>query len=177
MESSYHAGESGAGPDAFELLILDHREVARLFEEYHQLLDDGTHSTRRIELVDRVCEILAVHMLVEEGIVYPAVRTLVADDRLMDKAAVEHSRLWDKIKELQRMQADDPDFDDTVAMLHKDFNAHAALEEQRVFPRARLAGLNAAKLGVEIQWLTAELSPPSRAENPPQMQSRSAKLP
>ena len=70
--------------DGFEMLVEDHRAVARLFETYlHDNEDSVAHE---------ICAQLTVHTQVEEAALYPALRRYVdGGDDLADEAEQEHS--------------------------------------------------------------------------------------
>ena len=78
------------GQDAIELLMADHKRVAKLFAEFEALKDSGSDDAKSA-LVARICQELTVHMAIEEEIFYPAVRKAIDDESLMDEALVEHA--------------------------------------------------------------------------------------
>ena len=55
---------------ATELLKRQHQRVKELFQQLQQTAD----ADRRGELIDEIAEDLETHMMIEEGIFYPAVR-------------------------------------------------------------------------------------------------------
>ena len=56
-------------PDPFSILIEDHREVERLFQQFAQTNDP--------EVAVQICDELTVHAMVEEELVYPLLATKV----------------------------------------------------------------------------------------------------
>ena len=57
--------------DGFQLLIQDHREVERLFDDFETTGDPM--------IVREICFTLVLHTEAEEAVLYPALRSLVTD--------------------------------------------------------------------------------------------------
>ncbi len=130
---------TGASADAIELLISDHREVEQLFK-----MMDGARTTGDVDqqryVAEHVVEDLSVHAVIEEEILYPAIREALPDgDQLADEALQEHQ----EVKELlTRIDGKDPQSEDARAAfdeLTANIRHHVQEEENELFPRTRAA--------------------------------------
>jgi hemerythrin superfamily protein len=77
--------------DALKILEEDHRAVEQLFEAFDRAPKDDLE--RKSTLVQRACELLTIHAIVEEELLYPAAREAFgSDDEKIDveEAYVEH---------------------------------------------------------------------------------------
>ena len=124
--------------DVVDVLSADHREFDRIFTELEGLRGRGEPEalTRKRELVDEVTIGLVKHSVAEETRVYPRV------EKQIDKGEAEHSKeghaeAEETMKRLERMDADDPGFDDAVAELIAEIRHHVQQEEGRMFTELR----------------------------------------
>lgn len=150
------AVERTSSPDAIELLIADHRRVAKLFAEFNALNEEGSDEAKSA-LVARICEELIVHTAIEEEIFYPAVRKAIEDDDLMDEALVEHAGAKALIAQLQAAEPDDDLYDARVTVLGEQIDHHVEEEEGSLFPQARGSGIDTLSLGAALLRRKAEL--------------------
>jgi hemerythrin superfamily protein len=129
-------------PDGFEMLVDDHQAVERLFETY---VHDNDDSVAR-----EICEQLTSHTMVEEAALYPALRRYVDDgDDLADIAEAEHSAVKTIIA---RIYDSPPEaLLDLVTELRRDVEHHVRSEETDLFPRMRDSGIDADRLGADIE--------------------------
>lgn len=118
-------------PDVVDLIMQDHREVERLFEELK------ASPEKRAGLVPVLTTLLTAHSRAEEAQVYP-----VAADEAGNPEDVAHSQeehiLADQL--LARMAAtdvDSPDFDVALHELVEAISHHVAEEESTVLPHMR----------------------------------------
>src|SRR3954451_7925633 len=104
--------------DVVDLLTADHREFDRIFRELEQLRGrtDSESITRKRDLVDEVTIGLVAHSVAEETQVYPQVEKKI-DEEQAEHSKEEHAEAEETLKRLERMDADDPAFDDSVAEL------------------------------------------------------------
>jgi hemerythrin superfamily protein len=142
--------------DAIELLMADHRRVARLFAEFHALKEEGSNEAKS-SLVARICQELTVHTAIEEEIFYPAVRREIEDDALMDEALVEHAGAKQLIAQLLAADPDDDLYDAQVTVLGEQIDHHVEEEEGSMFPQAKGSGVDTLLLGAELLKRKAEL--------------------
>jgi hemerythrin-like domain-containing protein len=124
--------------DVVDILSADHREFDRIFTQLEGLRGrTGPDDVRRKrELVDEVTIGLVKHSVAEETQVYPRVEKQVDKDEA-EHSKEEHAEAEEVMKRLERMDADDPAFDDAVAELIRDIRHHVEHEESRMFTELR----------------------------------------
>jgi hemerythrin superfamily protein len=127
--------------DVFELLEQDHRAVERLFARYQE---DGEDATAQ-----EIGRELAIHTEIEELVVYPVLRDLPGGSDLADRAEAEHgavetllARMWD---------SPPADLAELVRAVERQVKAHVDDEEQQVFPLMREHGVDAGRLGRDLE--------------------------
>jgi hemerythrin-like domain-containing protein len=124
--------------DVVDVLTADHREFDRIFTE----LEGLRHRTgsdvlkRKRELVDEVTIGLVKHSVAEETQVYPRVEKQV-DKEEAEHSKEEHAEAEETMKRLERMDPDDPGFDDAVTELIDEIRHHVQHEESRMFTELR----------------------------------------
>jgi hemerythrin-like domain-containing protein len=126
--------------DVVDLLTADHREFDRIFTELEGLRGrvDAESIGRKRELVDEVTIGLVKHSVAEETRVYPRVLKQI-DEEEAQHSKEEHAEAEETMKRLERMDADDPAFDDAVAELIREIRHHVEHEEARMFTELRAA--------------------------------------
>jgi hemerythrin-like domain-containing protein len=124
--------------DVVDVLSADHREFDRIFTELEGLRGrTGPDAvTRKRQLVDEVTIGLVKHSVAEETQVYPRVEKQVDKDEA-EHSREEHAEAEETMKRLERMDADDPGFDDAVAELIRQIRHHVEHEESRMFTELR----------------------------------------
>jgi hemerythrin superfamily protein len=124
--------------DVVDLLTADHREFERIFEQLEGLrgATDAPSVQRKRELVDEVTIALVKHSVAEETQVYPRVEKRIDEDEA-EHSKEEHAEAEETMKRLERMDADDPEFDGAVAELAREIRHHAQEEESRMFTELR----------------------------------------
>jgi len=148
---------NGGTTDAISLLTDDHAEVAELFEEYEELVDEDAPDEDRQALAERICAMLTMHATVEEEIFYPAAREALDDQRILDQAEVEHATAKDLIEQIQSMDPDDELYDAKVKVLGEYVTHHVQEEEGEIFPQCQTAEMDLDQLGEEIGARKEEL--------------------
>lgn len=144
-------------PNAIDLLKEDHDKVKEAFKEFEKL--DRSDVETCSELVESVCADLRVHTMLEEEIVYPALRKAIGDEDLMNEAAVEHETAKTLIEQLENMEADDPNYYATFTVLGEYVMHHVEEEEGEMFPQAKKAkGLDLEALGEQLKARKEELT-------------------
>ncbi len=136
-------------PDVIGLLTSDHRKVQALFAEL-QAKRATLRTHQKFEIVRKACAELLIHFAVEEGIVYPVVRTAIGDDALMDESWDEHESAKGVIILLGKMQPDDPMFDSKVRVLAEQVEHHIQEEETVMFPQVLVSDIDLLALGREV---------------------------
>ena len=142
--------------DALTLLRDDHQQVLALFEQFETATPTTLDDRRRV-LAERVCEFLSVHAQIEEEIFYPAVRTVIEEQELLDDAEVEHAVAKDLIEQIQTMDADEALYDAKVRVLAEYVRHHIQTEEDELFGLVELADLDLDELGEELLARKQEL--------------------
>ena len=124
--------------DVIEILVHDHREVEEMFQELESLRGATTDAAkaRRKELADQVTIELVRHSVAEEVLVYPKVEDKVSEEEV-EHAREEHAEAEETLAKLEKLDADDPEFDDTLAELMKEILHHIEDEEQEMFAHMR----------------------------------------
>ncbi|MEU9286193.1 hemerythrin domain-containing protein [Streptomyces sp. NPDC048275] len=125
----------GHGGDVIAELTTDHQEVEELFTHLEEL---PPGDPQRKLYADQATIELVRHSVAEEAYLYPAVRTHVpGGDALADRELEDHATAERTMKDLERCQADDPEFDRLIAQLMTEIRTHIADEEGNLFPRLR----------------------------------------
>jgi len=132
--------------DAISLLKSDHRKAKALFEEYEHKKESASPE-EKFELAKKVCGDLLIHMALEEGIFYPAVRTGIDDDEIMNEAQVEHDGAKNLIIQLGELKPDDPMFDAKIIVLSEQVDHHVDEEEKTMFPKVQASKIDIDALG------------------------------
>ena len=132
----------------------------------------GTLQTqRRKTLADQVVIELVRHSVAEEAEVYPRIRARI-DPAEADKLIQEQSEAEEVMKRLEKLDADQPEFDAELSSLMSGVKAHVAEEEQTAFPKMREVFTvgELAEMGRKVQEVktTAPTRPhPSASDTPP----------
>jgi hemerythrin-like domain-containing protein len=119
--------------DAIQVIQRDHREVERLFKELER---GGAHAgdpEARREAVRRLVRELAVHAVIEEQFVYPALREAGAEERVLD-ALEEHHAVKLTLSELERLPPSSDRFAPKVRLLAESVRRHVEEEERELLP-------------------------------------------
>ena len=148
--------------DAIALLKADHRKVEGLFGKYAK----AKGPEQKAELVKQICQELIIHTMIEEEIFYPAVRSRIDDDRMMDEAQVEHDSAKALVLELLAGSPKNEFFDAKVKVLSERIKHHVHEEEKRsegMFAEARAAGIDVDALGDELAVRKAQLMTQAKA--------------
>ena len=144
-------------PNAVELLKSDHKEVKALFRAYEKLVKSAAGNEEKQTLAEQICTMVTVHAIVEEEIFYPAVRSAVAEQDLLDEAEVEHASAKDLITQIQSMTPSDNFYDAKVKVLGEYIDHHVEEEESEMFPESRESDLDLKALGAQLAKRKAEL--------------------
>jgi hemerythrin superfamily protein len=124
--------------DVIEILIQDHREVEEMFSELESLMQapGGGDDQRRKDLADQVTIELVRHAVAEEVAVYPEVKRKVSEEEA-ERAKQEHAEAEKTMKELEKLDSDDPSFTAEIRKLMTEIREHVAEEEGEMFPHMR----------------------------------------
>jgi hypothetical protein len=124
--------------DVIEILEHDHREVEQMFAELESLRGASTEEelSRRKELAEQVTIELVRHSVAEEVLVYPKVEEQVSAEQA-EHAREEHAEAEETLARLEKLDADDPGFDDELAELMAEIRHHIEDEEGEMFAHMR----------------------------------------
>lgn len=136
--------------DAIALLTQDHRAVDRLFEAFERAADDDRDAQGT--LVQRACEKLTVHTIVEEEILYPAAHDALSGRDVLDvdEAYVEHFLVKTLIARFETLKPGQRGFDATFKVLTEMVRHHVEEEEKSLFPELRKSGVDLGALGRKL---------------------------
>jgi hypothetical protein len=124
--------------NVIEILEHDHREVEEMFAELESLRGASTEEAqaRRKELTEQVTIELVRHSVAEEVLVYPQVEDKVSAEEA-ENARREHGDAEETLARLEKLDADDPGFDEEVATLMGEIRHHIEVEEGEMFAHMR----------------------------------------
>jgi hemerythrin-like domain-containing protein len=127
--------------DPFKLLMEQHRELEALFETIEQTQDPRG----RTEIMERIKQSLAVHMMLEEEIFYPTVKSLgtMEAEKIVAEAYEEHQVVTLVIAEGPKVDPEDERFDAQITVLRALIEQHVKEEERNgdgLFELARSLG-------------------------------------
>ena len=138
-----------AQQDATLLPDEDHNEVIRMFEQYK-----AAHDARRQQLLaSQIAQALVVHMQIEEEIFYPAYQRATGDQEVLKDGLQEHKEARELLSKIEADRQNAKlmlELED--AILH-----HVNDEREKMFPKARKAGMNLMQLGEQLEARKAEL--------------------
>jgi hypothetical protein len=148
------------------MIRMDHSHVLALF---HRFRPDISDSKKRA-LVSNACLALEVHAQLEEEIFYPALRSVIVGDPVLEKSKPEHDEMRQHIAELRERVADPAplagtELDDKFLSLMRIVIHHVADEETRLLPVAerQLTDL-LDQLGAQMTKRRVELLKPHMGE-------------
>ncbi|MDQ7981807.1 hemerythrin domain-containing protein [Paraburkholderia sp. SARCC-3016] len=139
-----------ATTDAIALLKEDHRAVDKLFEAFERAADDDLDA--KGALVQRACEKLTVHAMVEEEILYPAAHDALSGRDVIDvdEAYVEHFLVKTLIARFDTLKPGQRGFDATFKVLTEMVRHHVEEEEKTLFPELRQSNADLGALGKKL---------------------------
>src|SRR4051812_18574521 len=109
-----------------------------MFAELESLRGASTDETksRRKELAEQVTIELVRHSVAEEVLVYPEVEKKVSAEEA-EHAREEHAEAEETLQRLEKLDADDPAFDDELSTLMGEIRHHIEDEEGQMFAHMR----------------------------------------
>ncbi len=152
------------------MLIADHREVEEAFQQFESGRLDAN---QRRDLADHIITELVRHSVAEEQYLYPAAReSLDNGDEIADHEISEHAEAERTMKQLENLDAEGQQFDETMRTLISSIRHHVSDEENDLFPKLREACTadRLEELGGKIREAkeTAPTRPhPSAPDRPP----------
>jgi hemerythrin superfamily protein len=132
MSSHGNAGRPGdEGGDVVDLIMQDHREVERLFDELR------THPEKRPLLVPVLAMVLTAHSRAEEAEVYPVAKDKTGQADQVAHSQEEHLQAERLLARLADTGPQSKKFDELLAKLVEAVNHHVQEEESTVLPGIR----------------------------------------
>src|SRR4051794_19171697 len=109
-----------------------------MFRELESLRGASSESdrSRRKDLTEQVTIELVRHSVAEEVLVYPKVEKDVSAEEA-EHAREEHAEAEETLQKLEKLDADDPAFDDELATLMSEIRHHIQDEEGQMFAHMR----------------------------------------
>ena len=143
--------------DALSLLKQDHSQVASLFKQF-----DESDNEDKILLAGQICQLLTIHALIEEELLYPSARGVLdsEDEDLVDEATVEHASIKALIEQVERVASagsEDELFEAKVTVLGEYVSHHVREEEDELFPKLQGTRLDLEALGLSLATRKGEL--------------------
>jgi hemerythrin superfamily protein len=140
--------------NAVSFLKQDHSQVAALFKQF-----DESDSEDQTLLAGQICQLLTIHALIEEELLYPIARGVLAgDDKdLVDEATVEHASIKELVDQIASAGPEDALFEAKVTVLCEYVNHHVKEEEEELFPKLQETQLDLEALGQSLATRKGEL--------------------
>jgi hemerythrin superfamily protein len=118
-------------PDVVDLIMQDHREVERLFDELKN------HPEKRPLLVPVLTAVLTAHSRAEEAEVYPVAKDEAGETDEVQHSQEEHAEAEQLLLKLTRTDPTSPAFDEVLDELVESVTHHVEEEESSVLPGMR----------------------------------------
>ena len=148
-------------PSITTMIRMDHTHVMAAFHRYKADISPA----RKQALVRHACLALEVHAQLEEEIFYPALRTVMTGDEVLEKSEPEHNEMRELIQTLRTQTAGDESYDENFFALMRIVIHHVADEETRLLPAAeRLLGDQLGQLGMDMTKRRLQLLKPRTGE-------------
>ena len=126
-----------AAMNAITLLKNDHKTVEDLFKRFEKLGPRALKTKR--DVADRIVRELSIHAVIEEMVLYPAIREAVENNDSVDEMVLEsleehHIVKW-VLSEIDGMDPAHERFDAKVTVLMENVRHHVKEEERDLFPK------------------------------------------
>ena len=146
-----------AGPhDPIEMLERDHRRLEDLLEKGEKTTERG--AKRRAGVLQQLTAELVVHELIEEKVLYPALKPHSKAREVVLEGYQEHHVADVLVKELERLPTDDERWGAKFTVLKENIEHHIEEEEGEMFRTARsvLGREQLESLGLRMEALKSE---------------------
>jgi len=143
-------------PSITSMIRMDHTHVMAAFHRYRA---DAPWDKKRA-IAEQIWLALEVHTQLEEEIFYPALKTVLTGDAVLDKSETEHAEMREHIARLKQTQ-NGSTFDEDLYSLMRIVIHHVADEETQLLPAAeRLLADQLGQLGVQMTKRRIQLTTP-----------------
>ncbi|ANZ40128.1 hemerythrin [Lentzea guizhouensis] len=139
--------------DVVDLIMQDHREVERLFDELKN------HPEKRPLLTPVLCGLLVAHSRAEEAEVYPVAMEEAGESDEVEHSQEEHAEAERLLAKLLDAEMDSPQYDQMLQKVIDSITHHVEEEEKTVLPGMR------KRLSAERRYELGEAFARSRAEH------------
>lgn len=151
--------------DAVDLLIHQHQEIRRLFEDVKK-----QQGRAREEAFEKLSRFLAVHETAEEEVVHPLARRVIENgDRVIDARLEEENEAKRVLQALEKMGPSAAGFEPLFEEFRKTVIEHAEREEREEFSQLRAQGgpqLRGLAAAIKAAEATAPTHPHPGMETP-----------
>jgi len=145
-------------PSVFDVLASDHEQVKELLSQFEAAPAASGVNDSLLAARKKMAEILVIeeskHEAIEEMYLWPAVRKLLPDgDELADQAISQEQEGKELLAKLDKLDADNPEFDRLLGEFAKAARDHIVFEETQVWPglREAMTEAEAADLGDSLE--------------------------
>ena len=121
--------------NADDVLIEDHNQLRGLLSQLKATTTDD--ADRRRVLIDRLTEVLTVHVQIEDELFYPAIAEV---STLLGASHAQHRQIDDQLAVVLRTDPATDDFATELDMLASTLDHHAGEEEELMFFQAKALG-------------------------------------
>ena len=136
--------------DALDFLNHDHDVLCALFKAYARRGRGRGERERRRDLAAHIGYELSLHAQTEAQVFYPAVRGALPRNAPLDQVLQDHAEGARLLAELDELEPGDEGYEASVAALEACVMRHIAMEQAQVFPLVRVAEVDTAALGWEM---------------------------
>jgi hemerythrin-like domain-containing protein len=150
------AGRSRAqpAPYAVKLLKQEHRALLEGAAQFDKAVQQEKH-----QIAERFCKLLALHIQLEEELLYPQAHdALGSDSQRIATAQIEHAVMRDLASQIEDMDEVDELYEARMQVLTGMLHAHIYEEETEIFPRLARTSLDLNTLGEQLAHRKQELS-------------------
>lgn len=119
--------------EIIDMLTEDHDRLLVLFAAFERLRGAGSDDAKQT-LVEIACTEIVIHSQVEDEHLHAAMADALDDCFMLEQSEVEHAIVRRLVADLESMQAGDPLYDATFAVLASCLTAHIGHEQTRLFP-------------------------------------------
>ena len=148
--SGASSGRSTAKTEIINMLKADHKKVKKAFKDFEKMdvEEDGDSAEA---LVSQTLAEIEIHAALEEQIFYPAARSAIKEEDLIDEAEVEHMTVKVLIEQLKSMNAEEEKFAATFKVLGEYIDHHVKEEEGEMFKQITKPGVDWDSVLQEMQ--------------------------
>lgn len=151
--------------NAIDLLKEQHRQVEKLFKQYHSL--EKAPAGQKSKVFGEIADALAAHATVEEKIFYPGVKAAQTEE-VLRASLEEHLAVKRLIADMLDLRPTDQTFDAKMKVLEEQVTRHVEEEEKELFPKVRMmTEQHLDELGQRMEELFEELKEGEPRSNVP----------